>query len=315
MGESSVLLSRDKNVGSLSLDSAEMEASTSPSPIPDYSLPVSKLLTYGDCLELGIVDEWPNYLEMGFTQADIPELVRLASDRALFDQDESEEAVIASWAPLHAWRTLGQLQAEEAIEPLLEWFRHENDDWSFAELPIVYGLIGPVAIPALTAFLGSSEAIWPKMYALRCLEHIVKRYPDAQKACIQAIVPCLEQFQKNDPELNGLLTATLIELQAKDEVPLIQAAYESGCVVEGLYASWQEAGEALGVIEISEEERQQREERRQKRELLIQQLIKNDERDDFTARNAAINRSLQANKEKRKRKATKKARQQNRKGR
>jgi hypothetical protein len=254
-------------------------------------------------------------LELGFTQADIPALIRLATDRALFDQEDSEEAMIASWAPLHAWRTLGQLQAEEAAEPLLEWFRQESDDWSFAELPLVYSLIGPVSIPVLAAFLGSSEALCPKMYALRCLEHIVKRHPSAHEACTQAVVSCLEQFQKNNPEFNGLLTTTLIELQAKDAAPLIQEAYESDFLEEGLYESWQEAGEALGVMEISAEERQQREERRQKRNILIQQLMKKDELDDFSARNAAMNRSFQTNKEKRKRKAAKKARQQNRKGR
>jgi hypothetical protein len=42
-----------------------------------YTFPVAQLLTYGDCVEKDIVDEWPNYLELGFTKSDVPELHRL----------------------------------------------------------------------------------------------------------------------------------------------------------------------------------------------------------------------------------------------
>ena len=70
-------------------------------------------------LELGEADQggaWPDYLQYGFTETDIPALLDLVADQA-FDQLDSESIEI--WAPLHAWRTLGQLGSNLAILPLL----------------------------------------------------------------------------------------------------------------------------------------------------------------------------------------------------
>ena len=46
-----------------------------------YTSPVDKLLTYGDCRELR---EWPNYLELGFGQEHVSDLIRMATDNELF---------------------------------------------------------------------------------------------------------------------------------------------------------------------------------------------------------------------------------------
>lgn len=81
-----------------------------------YSVPLNRLLTYGDCRN------WPNYQELGLTQEYIPELIRMATDEELNWADPDSLEV---WAPIHAWRALGQLRAEEAREkrslPLWEW--------------------------------------------------------------------------------------------------------------------------------------------------------------------------------------------------
>ncbi len=77
----------------------------------DYQLPVVQLLTLG--MEEKNRWDWPDYLEMGFTEKDIPELIRMALDERLNNADIDSPEV---WAPLHAWRTLGQLKAEEEIK-------------------------------------------------------------------------------------------------------------------------------------------------------------------------------------------------------
>jgi hypothetical protein len=43
-----------------------------------YSPLVSSLLTYGDGRELR---QWPDYLELGFKQEHIPELIEMATDK------------------------------------------------------------------------------------------------------------------------------------------------------------------------------------------------------------------------------------------
>ena len=43
------------------------------------------------------------------------------------------------WAPLHAWRALGQLEVEEAVAPLLAYLRTaDEDDAAHAELPVAF---------------------------------------------------------------------------------------------------------------------------------------------------------------------------------
>ena len=89
----------------------------------NYSSPVSQLLTYGDCRELDCY-KWPNYLELGLNVEHIPELIQMATDEALY---QTSVESLESWSPIHAWRTLAQLKAKEAIEPLqIDWLGHKN---------------------------------------------------------------------------------------------------------------------------------------------------------------------------------------------
>src|SRR5438093_123369 len=76
----------------------------------DYKDPVARLLTLGDARP---VKTWPNYLELGLSREHVPELIRMATDDELNWADSESLEV---WAPIHAWRALGQLRAEEAAE-------------------------------------------------------------------------------------------------------------------------------------------------------------------------------------------------------
>ena len=108
----------------------------------NYSPTVAQLLTFGDCRNFA---EWPNYQELGIGPEHIPELIRMATDKQLNWADAESVEV---WAPIHAWRALGQLKAEAAIERLLPLFHEQEDsDWVGEEMPHVFKLIGPVAIP------------------------------------------------------------------------------------------------------------------------------------------------------------------------
>ena len=121
-----------------------------------YSPPVDRLLTYGDCRTMR---DWPNYLELGLTAEHVPELIRMIADEDLHFADSGGPEV---WAPVHAWRALGQLRTEAAIQPLielLEFFDNEieGDEYVVEELPKVFGLIGRAALPALAAYLQNDE--------------------------------------------------------------------------------------------------------------------------------------------------------------
>lgn len=80
-----------------------------------YGPPVDQLLTYGEGQSVS-PDDWPNYLALGLGPEHIPDLIRMATDEDLNWADSDSLEV---WAPLHAWRTLGQFRAEAAVAPLL----------------------------------------------------------------------------------------------------------------------------------------------------------------------------------------------------
>ena len=77
-------------------------------------------------------------------------LIRMATDRQL-TTEEADDLEFA--APVYAIHILKELHAEEAIEPLLSQFDNIDDDWIQSELTSFYVAIGPVAIPAIKAYL------------------------------------------------------------------------------------------------------------------------------------------------------------------
>lgn len=115
---------------------------------PNYGPPLDQLLTFA-AGKSTLPENWPNYLELGFGLEHVPDLIRMAGDEELNWADSESLEV---WAPLHAWRILGQLRAEEAIEPLIALRKTlEDSDWAIDELPEVLGMIGPAALPPLTS--------------------------------------------------------------------------------------------------------------------------------------------------------------------
>ena len=143
----------------------------------DYTDPVTRLLNYGGLDIRRINEPWPNYLELGFSDEHVPELIRMMTDDNL---NTAKQDSLEVWAPLHAWRTLGQLRSVEASDPLVRLFeRLPDDDWLAAELRTVFSLIGPASIPALTEFMGDRGADEHcRISVPACLEQIARDYPN-----------------------------------------------------------------------------------------------------------------------------------------
>src|SRR5262245_33750457 len=115
----------------------------------DYPEPVGKLLRPG---RSGLGEEYANYLGMGLTAEHVADLARMATDRELLEAEEPNRF----WAPVHAWRALGVLRAADAVDALLQALRADvelDGDAAAKELPRVFELIGPAALPALARFL------------------------------------------------------------------------------------------------------------------------------------------------------------------
>jgi hypothetical protein len=194
----------------------------------NYSPLVSSLLAYGDCRELR---QWPDYLELGFRQEHIPELIKIATDEKLNKGDPKSLAV---WAPVHAWRILAQLKAEEAVGPLmtlLRMFDTDDDDFVGEELPKVFGMIGKKAISPLEKYVfDDSNGLFDRIAALHGLERIATNNPEYREECLSIFNKKLQAFKSNDPTLNGFLVLYLQELNATESIDVIRKAYEAEAI-------------------------------------------------------------------------------------
>lgn len=212
--------------------------------IADYTGNVAKLLTFGDCSAMDW-ENWPDYpTEVGLQSEDIPDLIRMATDPA-FDEVDSDRLEV--WAPTHAWRALGQLKAEAAIAPLTT-ILDKDSDWVWEELPKVYSMIGPAAIPVLSAFIGDpAQDDSARNSAVDCLKDIALAHPESRDTCVAAMIQQLEAFEENDQGLNTILIGDLMDLKATEAAPVIEKVFAAERVDEFMVGSWPAVQVDLGL--------------------------------------------------------------------
>ncbi len=218
-----------------------------------YPYPVNRLLNLGDPRER---HEWPVYTALGLTSEHVPDLIRMVLDD---DLNEADSESCEVWAPLHAWRALGQLRAVAAIEPLLSllWRIDERDDWVSEELPRVFSMIGVPAIPALTAYLAdSTHGLFARIAAAHGLEWIARRYSAMREQSLAALSAQLEHYAEQDPTLNGFLVSNLLDLKAVEAAPLMEQAFAANKIDLSVMGDWEDAQIQLGLKAKREHPRQ-----------------------------------------------------------
>lgn len=216
----------------------------------DYTLPVARLLDIGNPQDLPVVD-WPNYPDLyQLAPPDISELTRMATDGRLYALDVETSQ---TWAPIHAWRALGQLRAAEAVPALLTLFprvEEEDDEWVLEELPEVMEKIGPPALPHLAAYLANpGNLVWARIPAANALERIGGRYPEARADCVSALTIALKAYRDTDPELNASLVYSLSQLKAVEAAPLVEEAFRAERVDEAVMGDWEDFQVAVGLLD------------------------------------------------------------------
>lgn len=220
--------------------------------VADYTPPVSQLLTLGQPNPYNSdPKQWRNYLELGLGPESIPDLIRMATDKDLnFAMSDTQEV----WGPMHSWRTLAQLHAQEAIEPLLVLFeRLEDDEWATEELPTVYSRIGPATIPTLAVYLAdTNKAGYARITAAAALTEIGKDYPEVRTECVNILTRQLEHFRKRDAELNGFLISDLIDLKAVEALAVIEQAFAAKAVDLMVAGDWNDVQIEFGLKSVEE---------------------------------------------------------------
>src|SRR5690242_2411085 len=189
-----------------------------------YAAPVRQLLSIGETHSYDPAT-WPDYCaRFALGHEHIGDLIRMACDAALHQADSTSSEV---WAPMHAWRALGQMRAEEAVLPLLALLRAaEDDEAATAELPAVFGMIGQAAIAPLAAFLSDRSS--PELAvstALLGIKEIAARHPECRAECVGVLVRMLEPGAETDPTIAGFAVSALIDLGAVEAIDAIRDAF------------------------------------------------------------------------------------------
>ena len=217
--------------------------------IQSYDSPVARLLTLGDVRGKG---EWLDYqTTCGLTETDIPELIRMMQDEELNRGNEDSDEV---WAPLHAWRTLGQLKAVGAIAPIIKLFLRIDEeefdsDWEQNELPDVLAMIGPEALPSLEGFLANPKyGQFGRWTAAEAIQKIGELYPDYREQCVVILTHQLAKYRKQSPGFNGGLISALCDLKAVESADTMAAAFKADSVDLSILGDWEEVQIGLGLL-------------------------------------------------------------------
>src|SRR3954464_12803481 len=206
-----------------------MNGLTDDEPGVGYAAPVQRLLSIGETRGYN-PSEWPDYCARFELQREhISDLIRMACDAGLNQADASSNEV---WAPMHAWRALGQLRAEEAVLPLLALLAAIEDDEAAAEeLPVCFVMIGQAAISPLSAFLvDRSNPDLVVSTALSGIKEIAARHPECRAECVSILMRLLEPQAETEPTVNGFAVWALTDLGATEAIEAIRDAFRRDAV-------------------------------------------------------------------------------------
>lgn len=211
----------------------------------NYPPPFNQLFNYANCNLMGA---WPDYLALGFTEEHIPVLIHLALDvkpfvPELYNEDEDNLEI---WGPIHAWRVLGQLHAQDAIEPLIRLFHeHQDNDW-VDDLLEIYPMFGPAIIPTIKAYIADTSIdSFPRCLVSEILPRLVRLHPKTRGEVIQVLMQQLEKFEENDADLNAFLVLGLVDSQAHQAIRVIKKAYRAKKVNESIAGTLEDIGESF----------------------------------------------------------------------
>lgn len=203
---------------------------------------IRELFTLG---EVSHGEHWQDYLQYGFNEADIPALLKIMADDAFNTADSKSKEV---WAPLHAWRTLGQLGLQRAVEPLLGLFdQFAKDDWALGDLPKVMGMIGGSAIDDLVVYFNESHhGELARVMAAEGLAEMVKHQPAYRERVIQHYCDYMLSPDESAYTFNGLLVCLLLDLEARESIDDIRQFFNKDCVDIGCAGDLEEVEIELG---------------------------------------------------------------------
>ncbi len=156
----------------------------------------------------------------------------------------------AALLPVTAWRTLADLRAEEAVEPLVDLVRSldgDLDEWMLDDLPLVFAKIGKSAFDPLAELARDRDfTSETRSIAVAGLAEIAKAHPEVRDDVVEILTEILAA-REDDVELNSNVLVELVELNASEAAEVIERAFSENRVDVGAIGDWDEVRRQLGV--------------------------------------------------------------------
>jgi HEAT repeat protein len=164
-----------------------------------------------------------------------------------FDVDPDD----AQMLPITAWRTLADLKADAAVEPLIELLREssdEFDDWLLEDLPHVFGKIGESAVEPLIRLVRDAVVKeFARSAGVRSLRLVADHDASTRDRVVAFLTEMMTNAAKEDIEFNSTVLVELVELQAVEAAESIERAFAGNCLDVGMMGDWEVVRKALGV--------------------------------------------------------------------
>ena len=220
----------------------------------DFSEPVLALCALGE--DAARQSEWIDYqATLGLKDEHIPELIRIVEDIEIFmpeDEDVDEDAP-EIYAPIHAWRALGQLKAEQAIPALMDLTILNDDlniDWIMEEMPETMAMIGLACIHPLREYLLNPRKLeWASAICSSSLEKIGMAHSKSRTDCVKALEDALENYADNDPGVNAFIIASLAGLNASESDATVKRVFNADAVNLTIIGDYEDYQVKVGLRE------------------------------------------------------------------
>ncbi len=212
---------------------------------------VQKLFTLG---EIEHNAPWIDYLKLGLSKDDLPQLLELLTDSTLLDASVESKEI---WVPQHIWRALGQLADNSAIPELVTSFNILTKDHSAAtELPVVMAMIGTAAQQPLGHFLlDTHNNEVARIIAAQALQNIAEKTPASRALSVKCLTKQSALLDETTLDLNTLVLCNLIDLKAAESINEIQALCQHQMIDLFTVGDLEDIEIALGLRDERETER------------------------------------------------------------
>lgn len=187
---------------------------------------------------------------------DVPQLLQIAAKWVDLDWPDNDPTLDVDGdevelLPVTAWRTLADLKADEAVEPLIELLDHiddEDDDWVSTELPHVFGKIGMRAIDPLDRFAWDpAKPTFVRVIAAEALPRIAEYHPESRDRVVACLAKMMANAAGDDIHFNSTVLNGLVDLRAAEAAEPIERAFAGNHLDVGMLGDWEYVRRTFGV--------------------------------------------------------------------